>query len=46
MRSHGDRLVEQKVKSGVPGYGLWGGSARKDAGTNLVPAGTPCTVVN
>jgi hypothetical protein len=33
------------VKTGVPGYGLWGGTSRRDAGTNLVPAGTACSLI-
>jgi CSLREA domain-containing protein len=32
-----------KVTGGTPTYGLWGGTSRKDAGTELVPAGTACT---
>ena len=33
------------VKTGVPSYGLWGGVSRRDTSTNLVDAGTACTLV-
>jgi CSLREA domain-containing protein len=32
------------VKTGTPSYGLWGGSARRDTTTVLVPAGTACEI--
>jgi hypothetical protein len=32
------------VKTGTPTYGLWGGTSRRDAGTNLTPAGTACVL--
>ncbi|MGE5749243.1 MAG: hypothetical protein ACM31F_04745, partial [Gemmatimonas sp.] len=31
------------VKTGVPTYGLWGGTSRRDATTTHVTAGTACT---
>ena len=33
------------VKTGEPTYGLWGGTARRDASTELVPAGTACSLI-
>jgi CSLREA domain-containing protein len=31
------------MKSGSPSYGLWGGTSRTDAGSELVSAGSSCT---
>jgi CSLREA domain-containing protein len=33
------------VKTGAPTYGLWGGTSRRDASTELVTAGTACTLI-
>lgn len=33
------------VKTGAPTYGLWGGTARRDVATELVPAGTACSLI-
>ena len=32
------------IKTGTPAYGLWGGTSRRDAATNLTLAGTACVL--